>query len=164
MSRVSSFQPFARPDATCLVLGSMPGVESLRRQQYYGHPRNYFWKIMGELLGFDYRIDYGKRVEILLDNHIALWDTVERCVRPGSMDADIKHAEPNDFEGFLAEHKHIKRIFFNGQAAHKLFVKHSKKMNLPELELVVLPSTSPANASIPYPQKLASWRKIIENN
>jgi TDG/mug DNA glycosylase family protein len=164
MSRVNSFPPFARPDATRLLLGSMPGVESLRQRQYYGHPRNCFWKIMGELLDFDYRLDYTKRVEILLDNHIALWDTVRHCVRPGSMDADIKHAAPNNFEKFFAEHKYIKRVFFNGQMAHKLFVKHSRGINLPSLELIVLPSTSPANASISYPQKLTLWRKIIENN
>jgi hypoxanthine-DNA glycosylase len=160
MDKINSFQAFAQSDATRLVLGSMPSAESLRRQQYYGHPRNYFWRIMGELLNFDYKLPYDDRVKYLLKNHIALWDSVARCVRPGSMDADIKHAEPNDFESLFAKCPLITKVFFNGQAAHKLFVKHAGKMNLPELELIVLPSTSPANASISYEKKLDAWRQV----
>jgi hypoxanthine-DNA glycosylase len=160
MVEINSFAAFARPDATRLILGSMPGAESLRRRQYYAYPQNSFWKIMGELLGFDYRISYEERVEHLLCNRIALWDTVQRCVRPGSMDSDIKHARPNDFEKLFRDCPDIRRVFFNGQTAHKLFVKHSREMCLPELELILLPSTSPANASISYEKKLEAWRQV----
>jgi len=164
MEKVSSFKAFAQADATHLILGSMPGVESLRRQQYYAYPHNCFWKIMGELFAFDYNISYEKRINHLLKNHIALWDTVQCCVRPGSMDSDIKHAKPNDFEKLFQDCPNINKIFFNGQTAHKLFIKHQKEMRLPELELTVLPSTSPANAAMSYIKKLEAWKKIRSNN
>jgi len=159
--KITSFEAFAQANATRLILGSMPGVESLRRQQYYAYPHNCFWKIMGELFSFDYHISYDERMDNLLQNRIALWDTVQCCVRPGSMDSDIKHASPNDFEKLFKDCPNIKKVFFNGQAAHKLFIKHQKQMSLPELELIVLPSTSPANAAISYQKKLEAWRQII---
>jgi len=160
MRKVSSFKAFAQPDATRLILGSMPGVVSLRQQQYYAYPHNCFWKIMGELFSFDYKTNYEERINNLLKNRIALWDTVQCCVRPGSMDSDIKHARPNDFEKLFKECPNITKIFFNGQTAYKLFIKHQKQMNLPELELIPLPSTSPANASMSYENKLQAWQKV----
>lgn len=162
MHEITSFTPIAQSDATALILGSMPGLESLRQQQYYAYKHNCFWKIMGELFAFDYRISYEERMNNLLQNNIALWDTVQSCVRPGSMDSDIKHAKPNDFEQFFKNYLNINKIFFNGQSAYKLFIKHQKRMHLPELELIPLPSTSPANATMSYQKKLLSWRKIID--
>jgi len=144
-----------------LILGSIPGVESLRRQEYYAYKHNCFWKIMGELFSFDYNINYAERMNYLRQSRIALWDTVQCCVRPGSMDSDIKHARSNDFEKLFKDCPNINKVFFNGQTAHKLFIKHQKQMHLPELELIVLPSTSPANAAISYPKKLEAWRQII---
>jgi hypoxanthine-DNA glycosylase len=160
MDKISSFEAFARADATRLILGSMPGVESLRQQQYYAYKHNSFWRIMGELFNFDYRISYEERINHLLENRIALWDTVQCCVRPGSLDSDIKHAKPNDFETLFKRCPKITRVFFNGQTAHKLFVKHQKQMCLPKLELFTLPSTSPANASWSYEQKLQAWKIV----
>lgn len=158
--KVNSFEAFARPDAEILILGSMPGVESLRQQQYYAYPHNSFWRIMGELFDFDYKISYEERINHLLDNHIALWDTVQCCVRPGSLDSDIKHAKPNDFENLFKDCPNIKKVFFNGQTAYKLFIKHKKQMSLPELEFIPLPSTSPANASMSYEKKLQAWEAV----
>ena len=158
--KVNSFEAFALPDAEILILGSMPGVESLRQQQYYAYPHNSFWRIMGELFDFDYKISYEERINHLLENHIALWDTVQCCVRPGSLDSDIKHAKPNDFEKLFKDCPNIKKVFFNGQTAYKLFIKHKKQMSLPELELIPLSSTSPANASMSYEKKLQAWKKI----
>jgi len=160
MQKIVSFKPFAQPDATLLILGSMPGVESLRQQQYYAYPYNCFWRIMGELFFFDYKISYEERINYLLQNRIALWDTVQCCTRPGSMDSDIKNAKPNDFEKLFKDCPEIKKVFFNGTSAYKLFIKHQKQMNLPELELVPLPSTSPANAAMSYEDKLHRWKKI----
>ena len=160
MTEISSFDAFAQPDATRLVLGSMPGAESLRRQEYYAYKYNCFWRIMGELFGFDYKLSYEERISHLLKNRIALWDTVQCCVRPGSLDSDIKNAQPNDFEKLFEKCPNITRVFFNGQTAHKLFVKHQKQMSLPELELITLPSTSPANASLSYEQKLQAWKVL----
>jgi double-stranded uracil-DNA glycosylase len=162
MQEINSFTPFAQADATHLILGSMPGVESLKQQQYYAYPHNCFWKIMGELFSFDYKISYEERIDHLLKNRIALWDTVQCCVRPGSLDSDIKNAKPNDFEKLFKDCPNITKVFFNGQTAHKLFIKHQKQMHLPQLELISLPSTSPANASISYQKKLEKW-KVIKN-
>lgn len=161
MNTVTSFNAFAQADATVLILGSMPGVESLRQQQYYAYKHNCFWKIMGELFDFDYKIRYEERINHLLKNHIALWDTVQCCVRPGSLDSDIKNAKPNDFEKLFKNCPNITKVFFNGQAAHKLFIKHKKQMSLPKLELISLPSTSPANAAMSYEKKLHMWQKVI---
>lgn len=161
MNTVTSFNAFAQADATVLILGSMPGVESLRQQQYYAYKHNCFWKIMGELFDFDYKISYDERINHLLENHIALWDTVQCCVRPGSLDSDITNAKPNDFEKFFKKCPNITKVFFNGQAAYKLFIKHKKQMSLPKLELISLPSTSPANAATSYEKKLHMWQKVI---
>ena len=160
MQKITSFEAFAQADATRLILGSMPGVESLRRQQYYAYKHNCFWRIMAEFFSFDYNISYAERMNYLRRNRIALWDTVQCCVRPGSMDSDIKHAKPNDFERLFKDCPNITKIFFNGQTAHKLFIKHQKQMRLPELELIVLPSTSPANAATSYQKKLKAWRQL----
>ena len=103
MREITSFNAFAQADATRLILGSMPGVESLCRLQYYAYPHNCFWKIMGELFSFDYSINYPERMNYLRQNRIALWDTVHRCIRPGRMDSDIKHAKPNNFEKLLKD-------------------------------------------------------------
>ncbi len=100
---VHSFPPIARADARVLILGSMPSEASLAAGQYYGHPRNAFWPILAELLGFDHRIPYDQRVQAVLQARVAVWDVLASCVRPGSADADID-AESilvNDFETFL---------------------------------------------------------------
>ncbi|MFA7230968.1 MAG: DNA-deoxyinosine glycosylase [Victivallaceae bacterium] len=157
-----SFSPSAAPDAEILILGSMPGIESLRQQQYYAHPRNIFWKIMGIMFNFDEALPYPQRMEVLLQNRIALWDTVHSCVRSGSLDSAIRQVEPNDFEALLERCPHIRRICFNGQAASNLFFKHTGKMKLPQLEHIVLPSTSPANAAMPYAKKLSLWAAAIK--
>ena len=159
--KIYSFPPFADKTADKLILGSIPGEESLRRQQYYAHPRNAFWKIMGAILDFDPAIPYESRISKLLENRIALWDTVHNCHRPGSMDSDIQAEEPNDFEVFFKSCPGIEKVFFNGQAAHRLFIKHTRTMILPELEFHVMPSTSPANAAISFAAKVEAWRKII---
>jgi hypoxanthine-DNA glycosylase len=158
--KIYSFPPFADRTADKLILGSIPGEESLRRQQYYAHPRNMFWKIMGTIFNFDPAAAYDNRISKLLENHIALWDTVHNCQRPGSMDSDIRQEEPNDFETFFREYPGIKKVFFNGQTAHRLFMKHARIMKLPDLEFHVMPSTSPANAVASFAAKVEAWKTI----
>lgn len=148
-----------------LVLGSMPGAASLRARQYYAHPQNAFWRIAGELFGFDPNAPYAIRTERLAASGVALWDVLMNCARPGSMDSDI---EPdtivcNDFASFFRAHRRITRVFFNGATAERLFLKHVRP-DLgpgPELRYARLPSTSPAYASVPYAEKLHSWRAIV---
>jgi len=160
MSKIYSFPPFADKSADKLILGSIPGEESLRQQQYYAHPRNMFWKIMGLIYDFDPAAPYETRISRLLENHIALWDTVHNCQRPGSMDSDIRKEKANDFETFFKEHAGVKKVFFNGQTAHRLFMKHTRTMNLPDLEFHVMPSTSPANAAASFAAKVEAWSVI----
>ena len=167
MSHNTGFPPVATKDAKILILGSMPGIKSLEENQYYAHPRNSFWPILCKLLNADKNLNYQQRKQLLIDNHIALWDVLKRCYRKGSLDSNIDHKtiEPNDFNTFFAKHKHIKTVFFNGGEAEKLFKKYVLK-NLKEtgLEFHRLPSTSPAHAAMTKEQKLAAWKMIKSFN
>jgi len=159
MNKSKGFPPVARADARILVLGSMPGVASLEASQYYAFPRNAFWTIMGELFGAGPQLDYPMRLRVLNDNHIALWDVVHACHRPGSLDSAIRDEgmETNDFGSFFARHPHIGHVCFNGLKAADLFRKQVQPaLDLP-LEYHVLPSTSPANAGKNYAAKLEAW-------
>lgn len=104
-----------------LVLGSMPGAISLRQGRYYAHPRNAFWPIAAEILGFDPALDYALRLERLTQAGVALWDVLQGCEREGSLDADIRNAVPNDFAGFLRAHPRLRRVCLNGGKAASLF-------------------------------------------
>src|ERR1700741_635073 len=117
MRPLYGFPPIARRDARVLVLGSMPSVASLAAREYYAHPRNAFWPIAGELLGFDPRGPYARRKRALTDAGIAVWDVVGSCRRKGSLDAaiDERSIRVNDFAAFLAKHPGITRIRFNGR-------------------------------------------------
>ena len=160
--RVCGFAPVAGPDARVLVLGSMPGVASLRRQQYYAHPRNAFWPIAAALYGFDATAAYAERVAALMAAGVALWDVLQACQRAGSLDADIDTATivPNDFTAFLRDHPGIVRVCFNGAKAATLYRRHVLPSLVagPPLAYVNLPSTSPAHAAMPPAHKLAAWR------
>lgn len=164
--RLEAFPPVAAPGARVLILGSMPGEASLAAQQYYAHPRNAFWPIMGALLGFDPALPYADRLRRLTAAGVALWDVLAACRRVGSLDAAIEgdSIEPNDFAGFLAGHPEIVRIAFNGAAAETLFRRHVLPQLGPSahtIEHVRLPSTSPAHASKGFADKLVAWRGIV---
>lgn len=156
------FAPIAAADARLLILGSLPSQRSLQADQYYAHPRNAFWPIMHSVIGAEG--DYRRRCAALRAAGIAVWDVLAAAVRPGSLDADIRSdaLEPNDFRGFLDAHPHVRCILFNGRKAETLF----RRLVLPalkddELELGLLPSTSPAHAAMPFSQKLEIWRSMI---
>ena len=153
------------PDARVLILGSMPGLASLAASQYYAHPRNAFWPLMGELLGIPPDLDYPARVAALNCAGVAVWDVLHSCRRHGSLDAAIEDATlvANDLAGFIAAHPAIGHIFFNGAKAESCFRRH---IRLPDgerpLALTRLPSTSPAHAGRSFEQKLAAWRVVAE--
>jgi len=153
------FAPVARPDARLLILGSMPGVASLEAARYYAFPRNTFWKIMGDLFAAGPELDYPSRLKKLMENHIALWDVIEACHRPGSLDAAISESglATNDFSGFFELHPDITHVFFNGQKAAGLFNKKVVPALKGHYTYLTLPSTSPAHAAKNYANKLKAW-------
>ena len=167
-----SFAPIENPKARVLILGSMPGVASLRAGQYYAHPRNQFWPIMAALLNIDLpALPYAQRVIDLTQNGIALWDVLKSCQRPGSLDADIapETAIANEIAPFFARHRHLTHVFFNGAAAEKHYNRQVRRriavppfLSLPTLQFQRLPSTSPAHAAQDFSEKLATWRTITD--
>ena len=164
---VRSFPPIARRDARALILGTAPGIMSLARRQYYGHPQNAFWKIMGELFGAGPESPYAQRKRRLTARGIAVWDVLEECQRHGSMDhaIDASSERPNDFAAFFARHPRIARVFFNGHTAEALFCRHVLRelgARAAALEFTRLPSTSPAHAGRSLAEKLAAWRAVAE--
>ena len=165
MVQIHSFPPIARPTARVLILGTMPGRASLREGQYYAHPQNLFWRILGEILGFDPASTYATRVAFIRSADIAVWDVLRSCIRASSLDSAIEasSAVPNDFAGFRAEHPEIRRICFNGAKAEALYMRHVRPRLPPDrgVQHLRLPSTSPANASWPLPEKIRAWRVIV---
>jgi hypoxanthine-DNA glycosylase len=158
-SSIYSFAPIADSRSKVLILGTMPGKESLRMAEYYAHPQNAFWKIIFNLYNIPFSTDYQIKKNLLLQNGIALWDVLRTCERRSSLDTDIKMEGPNDLRAFLSLHPDILNIFFNGKGAAKFFGKYFADINLPNQ---VLPSTGPAHA-IKWEQKLAIWQ-IITNH
>lgn len=163
--RVHSFDPIANARSRVLILGSMPGRASLRAGQYYAHPQNAFWKILGSLCGFEPRADYEIRIARLGAHGIALWDVLQSCVRTSSLDSDIEEGSivANPFGDFLRDHPEIQTICFNGAKAQACWRRHVLPTLADNGEITYhrLPSTSPANASIRYAQKVAAWKAAL---
>ncbi len=155
------FKPLLGVEPKVLILGTMPSVQSLKTQQYYGHPRNAFWWIMSELLCFDFSLNYTKRVERVVTKKIAVWDVIASCHRSGSLDSNIDQntLTPNCLPELFAKTPSLKLIGFNGQAAQKLFKKFIGEHTW-QGDTLVLPSTSPANAAMTKERKLLHWSKI----
>ena len=165
---VTCFPPLASPDAKALILGSFPGKESLRRQEYYAHPRNAFWFIILSLFHLGAGLSYEERAQVLKSHRLALWDVVSSCRREGSLDSSIDNTtiQVNDFKSFFREHKEIDRVFFNGLKAEKEY----QRRVLPEadsfcrtLQYYRLPSTSPAMAMLTRDEKLARWAGVLDD-
>ena len=167
MTLTTGFPPIATPDIRILILGSMPGIRSLALNQYYGHPRNLFWPLMEELVGVPAAAPYVERLALLNGAGIGLWDSLKAAERPGSLDASIvAHTEvANDFPTFLAKHRQVRAIVFNGKKSEQAFTKHVLKAGHADLfhgiALLPMPSTSPANASISFVEKRRRWAEIL---
>jgi len=157
-ARLIGLAPIWSPEARLLVLGSFPGVASLQAQQYYGHPRNQFWPILSALWCEDLvTLPYAQRVERASFHGLAIWDVYDSCIRPGSLDAHIREAQPNDIAGLAARMPALQAVAHNGgESARNM--KHSLMLGLPVYRL---PSTSPANASWSYERKLQAWREVF---
>ncbi len=155
-----SFAPLVDNRSRILILGSFPGRESLKLEQYYANKNNVFWKLLAGALGCPVPVKYSDKIKMLCVNRVALWDVVFTCRRENSSDAKIKNTTPNDVPGMLKRYCGIKAIFFNGRAAESIFNEHFKDiLNKP---VHCLPSTSPANASLTYKTKYRAWQKIVK--
>ncbi len=161
---VYSFPPISNTNAHTLILGSMPGVASLHKGQYYAHPRNAFWPLMLNIFDVKIDLDYAARQSFLIEHGIAVWDVLKCCQRAGSLDSNIKQDSMivNDFASFFDTHHDVSRVFFNGGTAETVF----KKYVLPQLTVNSLffqrmPSTSPAHASLSFAEKLILWKQAI---
>ncbi len=160
---IESFEPIESRNSKILILGSMPSVISLNKYQYYGNPQNAFWKIIFDLLEEEFVNDYETKKNLLIKNHIALWDVIKLCERDGSSDSKIRNEEVNDFESFFKEHMKLKAVFFNGKKAQEIFIKKVMgKAHIPtEISYEALPSTSPANV-MKYEDKKKAWGIILK--
>ena len=158
-NRISSFPPIIDKTSKILILGSIPGTKSLEKQENYGHPQNKFWKIIFDLFNEEFTENYTDKIDVLIRNHIALWDVLDSCERKGSLDSEIKNEEANPIMELLEKHEKISAIFCNGGKSFKTLRQIlGKKFRIP---IILLPSTSPLH-TISFAEKLEKW-KIIKN-
>ncbi len=158
MARLVGLPPVLDANTRLLVLGSFPGVASLRAQCYYGHPQNQFWKILGALWSLDLmRAGDADRLAAALHHRLGIWDVYAACEREGSLDTAIRAAELNDLAGLRQRCPQLQAIAHNGGESFK-HARHTRALGLPVHRL---PSTSPANASWSFERKLAAWVEVF---
>jgi len=161
MKRLQGLDPVIDVNTRLLVLGSFPGVASLRSQQYYGHPQNHFWKILGALWGMPLpAMDYPARLASVRERGLGIWDVYAACEREGSLDADIRSAELNDFERVRQTCPQLQAIAHNGGESFR-HARHTRGLGLPVYRL---PSTSPANASWSFERKCGAWAEVLKRH
>lgn len=158
MAECKSFLPSINNKSKILILGSMPGIKSLQEQQYYAHPQNRFWKVMTYLCNQPNlcELDYNKKLKVLLNNNIALWDTLGFCERDGSLDSNIVNEKPNDIKSLLNHYPNIKTVCLNGNKSYSVFKKYFNEL-FDIYNCIKLPSTSPANARYNLDKLLSEW-------
>ena len=152
------FPPVIDRHVGTLILGSFPSATSLAKSQYYGHPQNQFWRLVGRVIDAPLvAMPYGSRIEVLLAHHIGLWDVIGRCERAGSLDSAIRNATRNRFQRVTHIAAGLRRVCFNGKTAggfETLFAEQG-------YETFILPSSSPAN-TMPFSSKLRAWRRALK--
>ena len=162
MNNCKSFKSSIDNESKILILGSMPGVKSLEKQQYYAHPQNRFWKVMSVICNEPKlsELDYETKLKILLNSNIALWDTIKSCKREGSLDSDIQNEKPNDIRKLLKTYPNIETICLNGNKSYSAFKKYFPDL-LDKYTCYKMPSTSPANARYSLDILMREWTKIV---
>ena len=159
MSLLTGLAPVCDSDTRLLVLGSFPGIKSLQLQQYYAHPQNQFWRILGILWNLPLpELDYAERCRQALAHGLGIWDVYASCERAGSLDSAIRHATVNGFVGLAQRSPQLQAIAHNGGESWR-HQRHTRTLGLPVYRL---PSTSPANASWSFERKLQAWREVLE--
>ena len=153
-----TFEPIYNKNSRVLILGSFPSVKSRENNFYYGHPQNRFWKVIAGVTGNPVPVSIEEKKELLLNNHIAIWDVIASCSIQGSSDSSIRDVVVNDFTKVLQESS-IQTIYVNGNKAYELYDKYAKLKT--GIEAVKLPSTSPANAAWSVERLCDSWKQIL---
>ena len=158
LNRKFGFSPVVDAGTRLLILGSLPGDASLGAGQYYGHPRNAFWRLIGGVIGRDLAaLPYDQRLAALRAAGIGLWDVVASAERPGSLDAAIRRPEAADLRGLVASLPALRAVAFNGGTAARL--GRAVLAGATGVQLIDLPSSSPAHAR-PFEEKAAAWRVL----
>ena len=159
MGRLTGLAPVIDGRARVLILGSFPSTASLAARQYYAHPQNQFWRILGEVVGQPLKeMQYPDRIAAVQAAGIAIWDVFASCERAGSLDTAIRDALPNPLAALKESAPALRRICFNGRTA----ARRLREMEALGYEAVVLPSTSPAHAGMSFAEKLARWREALK--
>lgn len=156
---LTSLPPVLSEATRLMVLGSFPGVASLRAQQYYAHPRNQFWPLLSALWGVDLvGMPYEQRLAEISARGLGLWDVYASCRRAGSLDSAIRDAVYNDLHSLRERAPGLQAIAHNGGESARA-MRHTRALGV---DVIQLPSTSPANASWRFERKLAAWRAVFE--
>ena len=156
---INSFPAFVNSETKTLILGTMPGIASLEKQEYYANPRNHFWRIIYTLLNnLPVSEIFEEKIQLLQHHKIGLWDVLKNCERKGSLDIHIKNHKENDFEMLFEKFPEINKIVFNGKDSHKYFFK--KFGQIKGITYYVMPSTSLANTTT-FEKKLEIWSPIL---
>jgi TDG/mug DNA glycosylase family protein len=161
-----SFAPCVDTRARILILGTLPGEESLRLQRYYGNPRNLFWRVLADVFEEPHVVEYEQQKALLKRNRIALWDVLHSAERIGSLDSAIRNPVPNDIAKLLVDYPRLRTIAFNGLRAQSLFRQFiAATLTIPpdKLRMSALPSTSPtpSRKAVTYQEKVARWRAFL---
>ncbi len=155
--------PVLSPATRLVILGSFPGVASLRAQQYYGHPQNQFWRLLATLLTDDptalLQAPYADRLSWLLAQGLGVWDVYASCEREGSLDSAIRAPVLNDLASLRIQCPQLAALAHNGGESFR-HARHTQALGLPVYRL---PSSSPANASWSFERKLGAWREVLQH-
>lgn len=154
------FEPTIDENSRVLILGTIPSIESLRKQERYGHKSNQFWKIIFTLFDRPLPDNYKDKNALLIENKIAIWDVLCSCEGEGSLDSNIVNEKPNDFKAFYKKYPQIRHIFFTGKKAAEFYKKYVGFDD--DKEYVILPSPSPANARMTLVEKTEQWKILRE--
>ncbi|KMQ80865.1 G:T/U mismatch-specific uracil/thymine DNA-glycosylase [Candidatus Burkholderia pumila] len=159
--KLAGFAPIGDEHTHTLILGSFPGGASLAATQYYAHPRNQFWRLVGAAIGESlHEMPYDARLSTLLEHGIGLWDVFAACEREGSLDSAIRHASPNDFDAFHTRFPTLRKVCFNGKTSGRF----ESVIAAAGYATLVLPSSSVANVILSLDQKLRIWRDILTHS
>ncbi len=158
MAEYHPFEPIIFDNSHTLILGTFPSFDSFKHNFYYSHKQNQFWKILSEITSYPVN-NIDQKIWLLKSFNLALWDMVKSCNRSNSLDSSLKDIEVNDIASLLKKYPNIKRIAFTSRMAQKLFLKHFSHL---DIETIYLPSPSPANARVPYKEKVSKYKVLLE--